>query len=194
METERFDDLTRIVAGKPASRRGALKALLGGTLGISAGWLGRDTVTARKRRKKKQKPRCLGVETVCDPDAGRSCCAGPDKCCPPDESDPDGEWICAPEANDRGEFFCCGADKGGGWCSESQPLCCPPSRRFPGFCELAGGECCTDDPAGGSCPPGTHCCIDPESEPQATCCANLASAMASARARNAPRNYHRRRR
>lgn len=78
MDDSRFDDCLRSLAG---SRR----SLLGGTLALSSGLIGRSTIDARKRRKRK-KPRnvtrtppatpnefgCLNVDVSC---------TSPEQCC-----------------------------------------------------------------------------------------------------------------
>lgn len=187
MDSDVFDRLSRAVAGASVTRRGIAAVL--GVGALRATW---PEQSAAKKHKK-NKHRCIKAENVCDPNAGKTCCTGPDMCCRPDPFLGETEHHCAPPSDKDQQFFCCPAPATG-WCSlPDLPQCCPGSDRLIGGCAEAEGECCTKDPIGGSCPPGYHCCFDPAAEPRYTCCTNAKADAAAtpARALRLPRNFYR---
>jgi hypothetical protein len=173
MDRNAFDQLTRRWTRHPGSRRHAVALLTAGALGIATG--------QSEPGQAKGKQRCIRFDHTCDPQGGKPCCEE-GHCCPAEA--PDTNPLCC-----TADTACCSVEDGGGCCRSSMPLCCKSSERFPGFCEEAGGECCTDA-VGGSCPTGFACCFDQNATPHATCCPK-AAANGAAKAR-VSRNFHRR--
>ena len=68
MDDEGFDRLTRMLSTAVIARRGAVRRLLAGALGLSLGAVATSATAAKKRKKKKKKA------PPCQPDcAGKNC-------------------------------------------------------------------------------------------------------------------------
>jgi hypothetical protein len=171
MDPSRFDTLIRsLTTTGTGSRRGALAALLGGTLGL----LGLTDIAARKKSKGKKKKKKNGGNSSSPPPPADPLAPSPtcsDGIQNGDESDVDCGGSCSRCANGqscRGRNDCAGAlcqfercyeCFGGGDCgpdANGSCFCAAPESGGPRVC-ITGPQTGQPVAACGSCPAGTTC-------------------------------------
>jgi hypothetical protein len=156
MDHGAFDSLARSTADTFGTRRGVLRIVVGGALGIMVGSADLSHEAEARRKKKHGGKGCGGANPVkCPPTAenprqicfpaGAICCGSAlgggachtgESCCPPSLEFPGGS--CAGP-----DFHCCPPDSGGGACPLTSPTCCPPTEDSPaGFCSPSDVKCC----------------------------------------------------
>jgi hypothetical protein len=153
MDGESFDRLSVIVhrLREKATRRGALRLLLGGSVAAAAGSLAGETEARRRRRNLRRG--CKGFGGRCD--SSRDCCSG--RC---------RNGFCFPDGGGGGGNRCNGQRCPNGWdcCRFSGVDVCVP-RNHPscfnnGFCPFRWQPCGFNGPVRNCCSPETHCCHD----------------------------------
>lgn len=170
MDDRSFDRLARAVSdlGGGATRRGALRALLGGALAIPA--LAADAAEAKKRKSRKNRnkwwngKKCRDYGQACN--SNKQCCTGdcwygicrtgqPGKSC--------GLQTCLPG------YECCKDAFGGKMCTlPGFGVCCNNGSNWNGNYKCCnGGEAC---PAGSSCCGSGGCCLNGMSCCGGMCC------------------------
>ncbi len=149
MDGGRFDDMARDVTscGSDSSRRGVLRALLGGALATTlAVFEGPQTTEARRKKKKqrcnKMNQRCTGHSTCCS----KNCCF----------KNRGSAKFCAPKT-----ARCCPRQIGGGAC-RNNGSCCGPKPTYPlgSCCPRSTPNCCPGN-IEACCPVGYPACFGP---------------------------------
>ncbi|HEU5432880.1 MAG TPA: hypothetical protein VFU81_14530 [Thermomicrobiales bacterium] len=144
MDDNRFDGLVKGLSDRGWRRRDALKAVVGGALGIAAARATSDEADGKKRCKK---------DFFTCPTNPAKCCSG--ECCEPIVGQGSNKF-CRPK-----DGACCSVADGGGACPGDAPQCCAIGPRQPvGLCVPTGATCCTIESGGGWCAAGETCCLD----------------------------------
>jgi hypothetical protein len=154
MDGESFDRLSVAVhrLRDQATRRGALRLLLGGSVAAVTG-LAVDETEARKRRHKKRRKGCKGFGGRCN--GSRDCCDGRCRngfCFPGNGGGGGGNGCCRGFPND---YRCCRFN-GVDICVPRNDVRCNDGD----FCPNGWETCGFNGPVRDCCSPDTHCCRD----------------------------------
>jgi len=152
MDGEAFDRLSvrwqRL--REQATRRGALKYLLGGSLAVAIG-LEADQSEAKNKKHKHKYNKCRGYGAFCD--SNHDCCAGNCR----------NNHCYAGNGNGGNGRYCNGINCPNGWgCQHNGyvSVCVPNNYNncCGGYCYGGSYGCCNGNYGGGACPAGWDCC------------------------------------
>jgi hypothetical protein len=165
MDGASFDRLSRVVLGlrDRASRRGALRLVLGGSLAAAAGLLAEDADARRRNRNRN----CRGYGGFCN--GPRDCCSGScinNRCFPGRGRGRHGRRHCGGRYCAAG-WGCCNYNGVSVCVPNNYPTCCGGSNSYAGGYYCCGG-------GGGACPAGWDCCggFNQCCGPNQQCCGN----------------------